>query len=111
LRAVLRRVNAGLGTNWSMHDLRHTSGLRMVRDERLSLRDVQVILGHAQLLSTTGLYLHEDGDAVLVRVHTHLSAPPVAPIVTPSAGYDREHLAVLFGEAVTARGAEGTTAR
>lgn len=36
LRAVIRRVNAWLGTNWSMHDLRHTAALRMARDERLS---------------------------------------------------------------------------
>ncbi|WP_369181036.1 tyrosine-type recombinase/integrase [Streptomyces mutabilis] len=47
LRAVFRRVNALLGTNWSMHDLRHTTALRMARDESLSLRDVQTILGHA----------------------------------------------------------------
>jgi len=30
-----------------MHDLRHTAALRMARDEALSLRDVQAILGHA----------------------------------------------------------------
>ena len=47
LRAVFRRVNALLGSNWSMHDLRHTAALRMARDEALSLRDVQAILGHA----------------------------------------------------------------
>jgi integrase len=29
-RAVLRRANALLGTNWSMHDLRHSCALRMV---------------------------------------------------------------------------------
>ncbi|MFF2063303.1 site-specific integrase [Streptomyces sp. NPDC058200] len=49
LRAVLRRANTALSTNWTMHDLRHTSALRMVRSQRLSLRDVQVILGHAHL--------------------------------------------------------------
>ena len=37
LRAVFRRVNALLGTNYSMHDLRHTASLRMARDEALSL--------------------------------------------------------------------------
>ncbi|MFF7251470.1 tyrosine-type recombinase/integrase [Embleya sp. NPDC008237] len=47
LRAVFRRANALLGANWSMHDLRHTAALRMARDEALSLRDVQEILGHA----------------------------------------------------------------
>ncbi|MBZ9640487.1 site-specific integrase [Streptomyces sp. PSKA30] len=47
LSAVFRQVNALLGTNWSMHDLRHTAALRMARDKRLTLRDVQTILGHA----------------------------------------------------------------
>ena len=58
LRAVLRRANDALGANWSMHDLRHTCALRMVRDQRLSLRDVQVILGHAHV-TTTEIYLRE----------------------------------------------------
>ena len=43
LRAVLRRANARLGTNWTMHDLRHTCALRMAADENVSLRDVQTI--------------------------------------------------------------------
>ncbi|MBZ9642910.1 site-specific integrase, partial [Streptomyces sp. PSKA30] len=55
LRAVLRRANEALGTNWTMHDLRHTSALRMIRSKKLSLRDVQVILGHAHL-TTTQIY-------------------------------------------------------
>ncbi|MFI6395319.1 tyrosine-type recombinase/integrase [Nonomuraea sp. NPDC050540] len=49
LRGVFRRANAMLGANWSMNDLRHTAALRMTRDEKLSLRDVQEILGHAHL--------------------------------------------------------------
>ncbi|QFZ24795.1 site-specific integrase [Saccharothrix syringae] len=52
LRKVLTRANAKLGTNWSMHDLRHTAALRMVADENLSERDVQTILGHAHLSTT-----------------------------------------------------------
>ena len=55
-RAVLRRANAGLGTNWTMHDCRHTCALRMLRSQTLTLRDVQTILGHAQL-TTTQIYL------------------------------------------------------
>jgi integrase/recombinase XerD len=98
LRAVFRRVNAMLGTNWSMHDLRHTAAIRMSRDEQLSMRDVQVILGHAHLSTTADVYLVEDEAEVIRRVHQHLvvreaqpSAPPVA------AGYDDRDLAVLFG--------------
>ena len=37
LRAVFRRINAGLGTNWKIdHDLRHTAALRMSRDPSLA---------------------------------------------------------------------------
>ncbi|MGH3831742.1 MAG: tyrosine-type recombinase/integrase [Pseudonocardiaceae bacterium] len=99
LRAVFRRVNALLGTNWSMHDLRHTAALRMARDEELTLKDVQEILGHAHL-STTEVYLVEDQVEVIRRVQKHLAEreiraqrppPPVA------AGYDAGDLTVLFG--------------
>ncbi len=100
LRAVLRRVNDGLGTNWSMHDLRHTCALRMAHDENLSLRDVQTILGHAHLSTTADVYLIEQEQQVVARVAAHLAQrrererqpPPLAPAV----GYDADDLAVLF---------------
>ncbi len=72
LRAVWRRVNALLGTNWTMHDLRHTASLSMARDKTLSLRDVQVILGHARLWTTADIYMVEDQDQVLRRVAEYL---------------------------------------
>jgi integrase len=100
LRAVWRRVNALLGTNWTMHDLRHTASLRMSRDENLSLKDVQVILGHAHLSTTADIYTVEDEAQVIRRVARHLAEreqraqqppPPVA------VGYDASDLDVLFG--------------
>jgi integrase/recombinase XerD len=57
LRAVFRRANECLGTNWSMHDLRHTAALRMSRDDTLTMRDVQTILGHAHLSTTADIYM------------------------------------------------------
>jgi integrase/recombinase XerD len=100
LRAVLRRVNAGLGTNWTMHDLRHTCALRMIRDQRLSLRDVQVILGHAHV-TTTQIYLEDHDHEVINRVRGYLAEKdrtrPKAPEPI-SAGYDATDLTVLFGE-------------
>ncbi|MGW7410192.1 tyrosine-type recombinase/integrase [Streptomyces sp. NPDC054833] len=102
LRAVLRRVNDALGTNWTMHDLRHTCARRMLRDRNLSLRDIQTILGHAHL-STTQLYLEEEPEEVIRRVHQHLLAlkqtqPAINPVPAPARGYDAADLAVLFGE-------------
>jgi integrase len=99
LRAVFRRVNVRLGTNWTMHDLRHTCAIRMVRDGRLTLRDVQTVLGHAHL-STTQIYLEQDDEEVFVRVREHHAdlaqrrdaAPPPVAI-----GYDTADLEVLFG--------------
>ncbi|ETA00117.1 site-specific recombinase XerD [Frankia sp. CcI6] len=99
LRAVFRRANRRLGANWTMHDLRHTCAIRMVRDGRLSLRDAQTILGHAHL-STTQLYLEQDDEEVFARVREHLAArerPRPAPPAPAALGYDPADLAVLFG--------------
>jgi integrase/recombinase XerD len=91
LRAVFRRLNEALGTNYTMHDLRHTCAVRMLRDKNLSVRDVQEILGHAHL-STTQTYLEEDPEEVIRRVHQHLAdrhrreAIPVPPR-GPALGY------------------------
>jgi integrase/recombinase XerD len=100
LRAVFRRGNALLGSNWSMHDLRHTASLRMARDDALSLRDVQVILGHSHLSTTADVYLVEDDAEVIGRVAAHLAgqgAGKTAPPPEPAAGYAAEDLAVLLG--------------
>jgi integrase/recombinase XerD len=99
LRAVLRRANDLLGANWTMHDLRHTCALRMLRDEGLSLRDVQTILGHAHL-STTEIYLEEDDLEVIRRVRQHLNTRRSADTATPplvADGYDLTDLDVLLG--------------
>ncbi|MEV5598962.1 tyrosine-type recombinase/integrase [Streptomyces sp. NPDC052496] len=100
LRAVLRRANKLLGTNYTMHDLRHTAALRMSRDESLSLRDVQTILGHAHLSTTADIYLIEDEAQVIRRVAEHLAEredrarQPLPPVAV---GYEAADLAVLFG--------------
>jgi integrase len=97
LRAVLRRANEHLGTNWTMHDLRHTCALRMTRDPSLTLRDVQTILGHAHL-TTTQVYIEDDDQAVIGRVRQHLADTQGAVPSRPPQGYDVAALAVLFGE-------------
>jgi integrase len=57
MRAILRRANNVLGTNWTLHDLRHTAALRMADDPDMPLVDIQILLGHAHL-STTERYLN-----------------------------------------------------
>ena len=56
-RVMFTRAAAGLGANWSLHDLRHTAAYRMARDPQVSLCDVQWVMGHAHL-STTQRYLN-----------------------------------------------------
>ena len=69
-RRVMQRANAALGTGWTLHDLRHTAAQRMIGDPRLSLTDVQWVLGHAQL-TTTQIYLRPREDEVIARVLDH----------------------------------------
>ena len=101
LRAVFRRVNELLGTNYSMHDLRHTAALRMSRDDSLTLRDVQTILGHQHLSTTADIYLVEEEAEVIGRVRQYLASreqrmQSAAP-APAAAGYDAGDLSVLFG--------------
>jgi integrase/recombinase XerD len=98
LRAVLRRANNALGTNYSMHDCRHTAAIRMTQSRKLSVSDVQAILGHAHL-TTTQIYLVDDDDAVLQRVRQYLAerAADAAKPVEVATGYEAGDLAVLFG--------------
>ena len=88
-----------------MHDLRHTCAVRMLRDGNLSLRDAQVIQGHAHL-STTEVYLVEDDNVVIDRVRRHHTdrqdrtdrRPDPPPVIL---GYNPADLEVLFGKGST----------
>ena len=72
LRAVFRRVNALLGSNWSMHDLRHTAALRMARDRA---SDVEGCSGDPRPCAPvhTEVYLVQDQVEVIRRVQKHLA--------------------------------------
>jgi integrase len=39
-RAMFARANAALGSNWSLHDLRHSAAYRLARDPAMPLTDV-----------------------------------------------------------------------
>jgi site-specific recombinase XerD len=102
LRRVLQRANAQLGTHWTLHDLRHTAAYRMAADPRLSLTDLQWVLGHAHL-STTQIYLRPNEEEVVARVRDHhwqRNTPrPQASPTPPRAGYRPDVLRTLLGEA------------
>lgn len=100
-RRMLQRANESLGTAWTLHDLRHTAAQRMVEDPKMSLSDVQWVLGHAHI-TTTQIYLRPREEEVVTRVlahHRDRAARPTAPPPPPvdTAGYSAEVLAVLFG--------------
>jgi site-specific recombinase XerD len=96
-RAMFGRANASLGTNWSLHDLRHTAAYRMARDPQMPLTDVQWVLGHAHL-STTQRYLNpvtEDVIAGVLAFHARQLLRDQVP--APAPGYRPESLQILFG--------------
>jgi integrase len=94
------RVNASLGADWTLHDLRHSAAARMVRDPKLTLSDVQWVLGHAHL-SATEVYLTPHKDEVVAGMLAHHARQareniqPAPPL--PAPGYDPASLDVLFG--------------
>ncbi|MFL6142826.1 MAG: tyrosine-type recombinase/integrase [Labedaea sp.] len=80
--------------NWTWHDLRHTAAVRMSRDRRLSLRDVQTILGHDHASTTAEVYLAVEEAGVIGRV---AALPAITPMTSSSRGRVRRG----FGEPVT----------
>jgi len=96
---MFERVNASLGADWTLHDLRHSAASRMARDGELSLTDVQWVMGHAHL-TTTEIYLTPTRDEVIEGVlahHARQSRVQKAPPPQPAPGYDPQSLSVLFG--------------
>jgi site-specific recombinase XerD len=95
---MFERVNAVLGSQWTLHDLRHTAAHRMARDPRMPLTDVQWVLGHAHL-STTQIYVTPTAEEVIESVRAHHARQgqprPVPP--QPAVGYREDSLDVLFG--------------
>ena len=95
-RAMFNRANAALGSNWSLHDLRHTAAYRMARDPSVPLTDVQWVLGHAHL-STTQRYLNTQAHDVIEAMLAFYAKGPKPPLA-PEHGYRPESLEVLFGK-------------
>lgn len=97
-RVMFNRANTVLGSNWSLHDLRHTAAYRMARDPMMPLTDVQWVLGHAHL-STTQRYLNPVTEDVIAGVLAfHARQHERDPAAPPATGYRPESLRILFGE-------------
>ena len=79
MRAVLSRANRALGgTNWSLHDFRHTAASRFLADPLFTLVDVQTILRHASI-TTTQIYTQPRLEDLVGKVLQHYARPAVSP--------------------------------
>lgn len=96
LRAVLTRINDRIGANVSLHDLRHTLGLRLIADPNVTLVDVQQVMRHRQI-TTTGGYLRPRTDEVIAKIHEHYARPKPTPQPLHGWSYDPQDLADVFG--------------
>ena len=98
-RAMFGRANEHLGSNWTLHDVRHTAAWRMAKDPQMPITDVQWVLGHRHL-STTQIYTAPGQDEVIASAlahHERRSRRGAAPAAPPAAGYNPGSLANLFG--------------
>ena len=97
-RMMFGRAQDVLGSNWSLHDLRHSAAYRMANDPGMSLVDVQWVLGHAHL-STTEIYLTPNPGELVERLLAHHArhAEAAARPPAPAPGYRPEVLQELFG--------------
>jgi integrase len=95
MRRILQRANERLGTNWTLHDLRHTAATRMANGGTLTLAEVQEILRHADI-NTTGLYLTVRIEDMFDKLQEHYTRP--RPTRTYAAGYSADDMKAVFGE-------------
>jgi integrase/recombinase XerD len=91
-RAVFARINDGLGSNWTPHDLRHTACMRML-DAGMEVHRVQEIMGHAHL-ETTECYIRPRLDELIDAQRDVQTRPARPPAPSP---YDPADLVALFG--------------
>lgn len=99
-RMMFNRANELLGSNWTLHDLRHTATFLMLDDPNMPPVYVQHILGHKRL-STLDIYNRPTRDDVIAaglahhaRQQQRRDTPPPAP---SSPAYNSDSLSVLFG--------------
>ncbi|WP_325099937.1 tyrosine-type recombinase/integrase [Streptomyces sp. GMY02] len=94
MRRVIQRANEALGTNWTLHDLRHTAASRMANGGKLTLPEVQAVLRHANI-QTTSRYLAVRIEEIFDKLAEHYNTPRVERSY-PS-GYNADDIAAVFG--------------
>ncbi|MFD8609589.1 tyrosine-type recombinase/integrase [Streptomyces sp. NPDC059631] len=99
-RAMFVRTNELLGSNWTLHDLRHTATFRMTEDPEMSLIYVQHILAH-KYQTTLQKYINPSKDEVITAGLAHFARLELRrknpPPTTPAPDYNPDSLSVLFG--------------
>ncbi len=93
-RRILQRAQELLGTNWTLHDFRHTAAQRMARDPNMTLVEVQTILRHAHI-TTTALYTAVGLDDLIDKLAEHYQRP--APETRWNPSYDPADIEAVFG--------------
>jgi integrase len=93
-RRVLQRANALLGTDWTLHDLRHTTIERMTSEPALTLSDVMAVSRH-QRVASLDPYLRPRVEEIFERLQRHYAQPK--PTQTLTAGYDADDFRAVFG--------------
>jgi integrase len=94
MRRVLQRANTALDTNWSLHDVRHTTCARMSADPALTLPEIQAVMRHAQI-STTQQYMTPLLEELIGKMQAHYQRPALPAV--PAPGYDPDDFAAVFG--------------
>jgi len=73
IRQILRALGDELDMHLHPHKLRHTYATTLL-NVGMNLRDVQLLMGHANL-STTAIYLHVDPRDLAARLRLRLASP------------------------------------
>jgi integrase len=94
MRRILQRANERLGTNWTLHDLRHTAATRLANDPAMTLTEVRAILRHADI-NTTSIYTAVRVEDLFDKLQEHYARPRQTTHFAP--GYDPDDVRVLFG--------------
>jgi integrase len=94
MRRVVQRAQQNLRTNWTLHDLRHTAAHRMANGGKLMLPEVQAVLRHANI-QTTSRYLAVRVEEIFDALLEHYNQP--RPQMSYPTGYAADDIAAVFG--------------